>query len=200
MKIFNQIQRGKLQERLARGLGIQERSPAPTLAGDVQAVVLLEDLTRPTPFLQPRDRSCAGRVLTTAVVGETGLVTLSSNVGGSTIVRVRRLILGSGTAGRFNWGYADNIEATPELALFKDKRNEGIPAALLRSGTDPIDLVANKLGSVQMSTSTGTVQIDDMDIMLIPQVGGPIADVFAVQFETSNVAVTISIEWTEYDG
>lgn len=89
--LYNLIQRGELQQRLTRGLQINEKAPAQTLASDIQAVVLLEDLTKQTPFVQPLERRFFGGNQVPAVAAEFPAVVLQNPLGSGVVAVVQKL-------------------------------------------------------------------------------------------------------------
>jgi hypothetical protein len=136
---FNLIQRGELQERLVRGLVIKERSPAPSLEATVQAVVLLEDLTRQSPFIQPvekrwsRGRSFAG------VAAELSMYAIRNPAGSGIVTVVDSIIVSAGITQSFQVGR--NGTATLGLLgspLYIDRRNGVASAVQIFEGSDPL--------------------------------------------------------------
>lgn len=205
MRLFNQIQRGALQERLTRGLGINERSPAPTLASDVQPVVLLEDLTKQNPWQQPTERRWSSAFNVPAVVGELGIVTVSSPVGGRSIFVIDRISLVSAVAITVQWGWTPADEVAAEFARYADVRNAPDPlnnraGPLIRRGSDAVSPIDGVLGIVRISTTLVYQRLYGIDVVLSPRQTALSNDALAIVAQTVNTTFDISIDGREYLG
>lgn len=201
MRLFNQIQRGPLQERLTRGLGIQERSPAPTLAADVQPVVLLEDLTRQSPFAQPSNRRATFNFTQAAVAGEAGIFTISAPPPPSTAIYVvRRIMASASLASIIQWGFGESDEATAIVPRYYDARNGDRPGAVCRCGTDAVIPIDRPLGQRRVSTTLQAVEIDNLAIVILPRNAFAPSDVFTVANTVVNSELMVTIEFDEYIG
>lgn len=129
MTTYNLIQKGALQERLSRGLGIQERSPAPTLDAVVQPVVILEDLTKQTPFNQPNERRVWGANEFTAAAGEFQYVALHNPTANAVAV-LDFISMAGGSAQTYRGGFVPEATQAALLAsliqhsvVYADPRN-----------------------------------------------------------------------------
>jgi hypothetical protein len=93
----NRIQRGDLQQRLAQLLRIYgEPSPAPTLAPEMQAVVLVENLESQSLSINPTNRRYSSATdLAAGGAGNEAMFSLSNPAGSGIIARVDAMNLGS---------------------------------------------------------------------------------------------------------
>lgn len=194
---YNLIQRPDLQQRLTRGLSIVgEKSPARTLDPTVQAVVMLEDLTRGgTPFDQPVDRragTSSGPIA--AVAGEIALA-LVVNPANSGLVAVLDTISWWGDAtcefiiGRFqNTGIA--LVAPGD---YYDLRHGPNSPVEVWGGTNAASVVTAELARLKgNSTGAGYTWSNLPPIVLSP------GEAAGLEMVTANVRCGASFAWLEY--
>lgn len=194
---FNLIQRGDLQQRLARGLDlVGESSPARTLDPTVQAVVLLEDLTKQSIAVQPWELRLGGGNIQPAVAAEFAVVALVAPATSNTLLLVEAFSCSPGSTTRFSWGYGSIAGLAPvaNAAAFYDFRN-GVPAAAgvaqIWSGSDPASLITNRLGRLPSGTSTSPGEVETKGLVLLP--GIPLV----VEVELVNIESSVYFRWVE---
>lgn len=203
---YNLIQKGALQERLSRGLGIQERSPAPTLDAVVQPVVILEDLTQQSPFVQPVDRRVwCGRSFT-AAAGEFTYIALVNPAGSSCVAVLDFFSVTSAT----NFiAVAGHIVTPANLAaavasgilqscFYADPRNgvNGATAIQAWLGGD-VNPQAWMLQSMLFRWSTGAIETARFQPPMLPFVIPPGFGWMAAD-DTANHAQNYTLSWREY--
>lgn len=198
--VENQIQRGDLLQRLTRGLEIRGvRSPVFALDSNVSAVVLLEDLTRQSEFLAPKDRSAGVGTAVAAVAAEFGGAALLNPVDSGVIVIVDRCILSIAAAQAFNltqvpFGTITGTYAQPATPeQWMDQRNAGRPTAQLWTGADvaPISVAAGAIESQRIGSAGPWMFWDGPGIVLVPGRG------LVAECLTLNVAFNASFRWRE---
>jgi hypothetical protein len=194
MADFNTIQRAELQLRLSRGLSMNERAPAPTLASDVQAVVLLEDLTKQTPFASPVDRRFFGGAVVTAVAAEFSAVGIQ-NPASSGVVAVIRKVRFRGTANPITFGRLINALVTglalAPIAIPADSRLGPTSALVVLQGTSVIPLAPTPMFVLAMS-NTVTAPEHEPNVVLLP------GETFVMEGGTVNLPFDAFAEWVEY--
>ena len=187
MADFNLIQRGELQQRLVRGLEIKERAPAPNLAPEVVPVVLLEDLTRQTPFNQAIGRHAFGNTNVSAVVGEFGQSDLVNPVGSGVIAIVTGVTCD--TAGTYSVGrLTGNPAANPAGLGWMDNRNGPVPTIRHNFGADPINVIAQSFYRFLMTET----RWHELHHVLLP------GESVTIQISTANLNFVVTWNWTEY--
>jgi hypothetical protein len=194
MADFNTIQRGELQLRLSRGLSINERAPAPSLASDVQAVVLLEDLTKQTPFSSPVDRRFFGGSQVAAVAGEFSCVAIQ-NPATSGVVAVIRKVRIRGTAnpavcGRLLNAFVTGL-AVAAAGVPADSRLGPTSALTVLDGTSPALLAPNIMFVLALS-ATVTAPEHEPNVVILP------GESWIMEAGTVNLPFDAYAEWVEY--
>jgi hypothetical protein len=191
---FNLIQRGALQERLSRGLGIKERSPAPQLDSVVTPVVILDDLTRQSEFIAPTERRCVIGHRQVAVVGEFGCWAFSNPSNSGVVAVFDHLLVSTGTVDRFRWGRGQ----TTGLSLagvgdpsFADRRISGVPVVQLFAGTNGVTNVLQAYGDVENNFVYELGPGTRLVYVLAP------GDVLSVELTNLNIAGSITAGWYE---
>lgn len=194
MAEYNLIQRGELQQRLVQGLVIKERSPAPTLSPDVQAVVLLEDLTRQTPFNQPINRRLFSNARVAPVAG---LIPghFISNPAGSGVIALVETVFAATTTDSRRFGKLTGALPGPLGSIdWFDRRNN---PPLFAVGQGALFARANSsFAATQIATPLYTTinmaQPYDVNMILLP------GESFGVERETVNTQLDSTILWTEF--
>jgi len=97
--MIHEVRRVDLQQRLIRGLGLKESGAASTLAPQLQAVVILDDLRSQVAAIE--DRSCSGSMVgLTPTIGQFEQMQLFNPAGSNIIILVDLIRLyPSGTVG-----------------------------------------------------------------------------------------------------
>jgi len=196
---LNQIQRGDLQKRLTEGLEIiGERSPAPVLATEVMAVVILEDLTLQSIVRGPVGRHAAEGALQAAVVGEMSYFELFNPAGSGVIAVIDGVsITASSVSDHVNIGWGTGVTPGVRGASFwADRRNPGAPTVLFGIGTDPAPQVSQPL-AVERSGVNGGREVYPTFARAKPVLSA--GESFAVQGQTANLGLAVSFSWVEYD-
>lgn len=194
---YNLIQRADLQQRLARGLDIVgESSPARTLDPTVQAVVMLEDLTKQgSPSLQPVDRRALGCFPQAAVAGELSAVVLVNPASSGLVVVVDGIMLSTSVAstdigiGRYaTAGYA--LQTTGRYA---DTRNGGDSPIQIWGGSDAVSSVQQEFARVRVGSSgAGQSQFHVPHVVLLP------GESFGCEHQAANASLSVGFTWLEY--
>lgn len=144
MTQFNLIQNGELQTRLAKGLQISERTPAPVLSSEIQAIVVLEDLSHrnlasveESPAIYSAFFGIAG------VVGNYSLGTVSVPVGSSFVLRILEgwSTVTINVQHAFGWMDPAFIPAGAISPRPHDLRNISLPVPVVRFGTDAVSRI-----------------------------------------------------------
>lgn len=190
---FNQIQRADLQQRLMRGLGIQERSPAPVLSPDVQAVVLLEDFTTQSPYVAPTGRHACAFGQVAAVAAQFTQFELINPTGTGVVGVGKKLIFSTNASALMAWGF--RIDGAPDLVSsttrqWTDQRLGGFPTLTVKYSARAA-IEAFNLGIARCS-SVDALQIQLPDVVLEP------GRVLRCQCLSLNVPLDFSIEWEEW--
>lgn len=191
------IQTGNVAEKLVAAFGLKGRSIAPSLGDVVHPVAIVDDQANPSWWSQQIQRTCFVRIALGAIAGENGELALTIPAAVGVLARINWVCVDAFVAARFNYGYTTFLDSTVEVPFFADRRIPGIPAALIRSGTDAVDQVQNKLGVLH---AAGNVQqtSPDLGVIIQPVQGGGFADNFIVQCELVNTACVLGLCWTEY--
>lgn len=190
---FNQIQRADLQQRLMRGLGIQERSPAPVLAPDVQAVVLLEDFTTQSPYVAPTGRHACAAGQVSAVAAQFCQFELINPAGTGVVGVAKKIYFSTNASALMSWGFrvpgeADLVSTTTRL--WTDQRLGGFPTLQVRySARNTIGAFA--LG-IARASATDALVVELPDVVLEP------GQVLRCQCLSLNVPVDFTLEWEEW--
>jgi hypothetical protein len=191
---FNTIQRGELQQRLSRGLGINERAPAASLASDVQAVVLLEDLTKQTPFVSPVDRRFFGGSVAPPVAAEFSVIAIQ-NPTGSGVVAVIRKVRFRGTANPITFGRLVNAVVTgtalAAAPVPADSRLGPTSALQARVGSNAIPLAPTPMFVLAMS-NTVTAPEHEPNVVILP------GESWIMEGGTVNLPCDAFAEWVEF--
>lgn len=199
---YNSIQRGELQQRLTRGLLINEKSPAPTLDPTVQACVILEDLSKQNPSQSPADRRCGGgEIIGAGGAGLFGQVSLLNPLGSNTIMVVEAFTARVNGTLPCIWGFSSAVIGAPAARGFFYDPRYGIPGsifptALIYQGTTAAPTIgigtAGIMGRLSTGTTTTQGQIDLGGVVLIPGIA------FAVSTEVANAEFSAHFRWVEY--
>ena len=194
---FNLIQRPDLQQRLTRGLDIVgEKSPARTLDPTVQAVVLLEDLTRGgTPFDQPVDRragTSSGPVA--AVVGEIALMLCVNPANSGLVVVLDTMGVFADATMEFIVGRFQNTGiALVAPGDYYDLRHGPNSPVEVWAGTNAVSVVTAELGRFKgNSTGAGYQYTNLPPIVLSP------GEAAGIEMVTANIRCGASFAWLEY--
>jgi len=180
MPEFNLVQRGELQDRLVRGLIIKERAPAPTLAPEIVPTVLLEDLTRQTPFQQAVARDAFANQNVPAVVAEFAQSDILNPAGSGVIALITQIAVD--TNGTYSVGRLTGTAATTAAGVgWMDNRNGPVPTLRHFVGSDPINVVAqpffrflaphtilHSLHHILLPGETITIQIATANLNFVP--------------------------------
>lgn len=192
MAQFNLIQRPDLNDRLVRALGIRERAPAPNLSPEVQAVILLEDLTTSSPFQRSLMRECAGIGTAGPVAGQYSAIVVSNPAGSGSVIRIDSITAWASAATRLQVGpWTQAIPAGSLSRYFLDPRFDGVPTGALRNGTNAV-LGISALRSWSFAAANTAVELKSLGIIVPP---GYMAG-FAL--ETQNLMLSGSMQWTEF--
>lgn len=195
---YNQILRGELQQRLARGLEIKDKSPARTLDPTVQAVVLLEDLTKQSITTAPLERRCGGGEVIGAGVGFLGIVTLFNPAAAKQIVVVEEITFRVNGTGAVRWGLTTGVINEPEVnrPFFYDWRNGAPPieptSQLFAGAVAAADSISWIVGRLAQGSTTSPGLVPINGLVLLPGVG------FQVAAETANLEFSVFFRWLEY--
>lgn len=205
----NYIQRGELIQRLVKGLEIKGvGSPTLQLDNVVSPMVLLEDLTRQSPFRQVVERRAGCFQSEPALAGELSGVALVNPATSGIIAIVDWAhatdIQAGGTT--FLCGLTgSNIPATytqlPNLGGWYDHRNAAPPnfqniALQVWSGTNAVSLIGAQfaLWHIRISAASGWISSPEQTrgVVILP------GDNFIVENQTANHPAEVSLSWIEY--
>lgn len=198
MPTENLIQRGDLAQRLTRGLEIKgQRSPVLTLDNIVAPVVLLEDLTTQTEFKGPKDRRAAFGFIVAAVAGELSGAALVNPLGSGVIIVLERITVATGTAVNISVTETAHAAAAATWApisgagIWLDRRNDGLPSALVLAGTDIGGVVGSAGYEYQRIGSAGPYPIFDSPIVIRED------RCVAVEAQSVNLGINFGFRWRE---
>lgn len=195
MATFNQIQRPDLLQRLTKRLGLNERAPVSTLQPELQAVVLLEDLSTQSPFVQPTGRLASATGLATAVVGQFSQFELENPAGSGIVAVVRRIMFDVNPAGTLDYGFRDpgggNLVSSTTRAWW-DQRLGGLPTCVPRYGANAVNFVNPRLGWFAKQSGLETSIIPGLEIVVDQ------GRVFRASLRMTGVQLDFTVEWQEF--
>lgn len=192
MPQYNLIQRPDLNDRLVRSLGIRERAPAPSLSPEVQAVILLEDLTTSSPFERSLMRECGGFITAGPVAGQYSGIAINNPAGSGCVIRFDRAQVWAAAASRIDIGpWAQAVPAGTGSRYFMDPRFGGQPTGQLRNGTSIVTPVNPVTGWYEVAANT-PVDLDRLGIIIPP---GYMA---GISLATVNVMLSACLRWVEF--
>lgn len=192
------IQRGDLQSRIARGMGMQDRSPAPEFSRELQGVVLVDDLTRPNLGKDPTSRTSWVRLSPPPVGAALSIVSIAVPSDARLVLRVDQIIFAAGAALTLYVGFGTQEQVTQFLPAFADQRNGAQASYLAKYGSNAADLVALGLFSVQGSVNNPTLIVNDPGLVLAPlSADASVQDVLLIEGLTVNTGFTVSLKCTE---
>ncbi len=192
----NLIQRGEIQSRLVRGLGIRERSPAPHLAGEISPVVLVEDLSRISPLNPPSDhRPCIVAQATTPAAGQFITLQLRNPTGSGVVLSVMNVIWASTTNDQIRAGFLSGVLSTagPSPA-FRDRRlSTALPAT--RTFSQSFAAAGNTGGEflLDMFCLASTPYSYSLGGILVPENAS-----VAIESMSANAGLRVSWLWDEW--
>lgn len=195
----NLIQRGDLQERLAKVLRIYgETSPAPTLAPEVQAVVILEELTSQSLAINPISKRYTGSVdLAAGGAGFLANAKLDNPAASGVIIRVDSVRVGSILAQTVQIGRTDQaiavVGALPEIS--HDTRGPGAAGTYTAQAINAVNCVQFAFSIEQIAANTSRdcyPTFDRNGVILVPGEG------FGINGLTANQQLRVSVTWTEF--
>lgn len=198
---YNAIQRGELQQRLTRGLLINEKSPAPTLDPTVQACVILEDLTKQNPSQAPAERRCGGGEVVGLVAAQVGEVAIVNPIGSGIVIVLESFTARTNGTGPHRYGFctAGIAGLVPvQRGCFYDPRYgipngaAGRPIGALFAGTVGADHITEIIGRIGQGSTTNPGVTPLFGVVLIPN------SIFAVAAETSAQEFSAFFRWVEY--
>ena len=179
---LNAINETDVQQSLTRAFGLRDRVPCPTLAPELQAVVLAADLTSSPPFDKKR---------------VAGVGTSLTSGGGSAAVVQWRNPAGSGVIARLSWLSVSSLVGQDVFATIGPiiAGAQIAPAVWLNTslpGVPACDLAAGSPRAVQAFWRVnfalqGYPGAYPNPIILTPG--------FSVQFETIQLGQTIQLSW-----
>jgi hypothetical protein len=198
MTDVNRIQRGDLQQRIASVLRIYgEPSPAPTLAPEMQAVVVVEDLESQSLALNPINKRYSTSLDQAAGgAGTFNYWTLFNPLDSGVIARVDSLRVGSLLAQTVRIGRPDPLNL-PGGTLAENPHDSRGPGAATRStaSTPGSNFILEEL-SIEMIPANTTKDCfptwDRHGIILVPGQG------FGLFGVTANQLLRVSSSWTEF--
>jgi len=190
----NTIQVPDLGRKLVTRYGLREKSPTPTLAPEVQAVVLVDDLTAESDLIRPRIRPVSGRL---AVTGATTPVVLGlqNPIGSGIIIHTQFATLdaiGAGIRGNFFFNTVA-AGATIGTQVYRNGLFVGNPpAGRMIGGTTAI--AGGTIFARGAAPSTVSA-VYPLDFVLAP---GQV-----IQWQSESVTLTVPVDcgfvWTEED-
>lgn len=194
MAQFNLIQRPDLNDRLVRALGIRERAPAATLSPEVVPIVLLEDLSKHSPYERSLQRVAGAFGVHASSGGQQPCIQLKNPAASGTVLMLERVcVSGLTIAGRFiiGQGAPSMTDLVGTLSKFwKDSRFDGNPVGDARNGQKAVSPVLTIFGCVLALNQF--LVIDNLELVIPPG-----KSVFA-QLQVANAQFEASMEWSEY--
>lgn len=176
-----------------RGLIIRERSPAPVLAPEVQAVVTLEDLTKQSVFLQPIERRSGFALNQPAVVAEVGIIAIQNPALSGAVVVVDGLFLQSPNSEmRIGFGSVTGLAPVVATLDWFDNRLTGLPVATFQQGTNIPPQLVNWL-TEHRPVSGHTEQVLPGKLIVVNPGQNLLVECLVV-----NVAIRVAFTWIEY--
>lgn len=194
---YNLIQRPDLQQRLSRGLDIVgESSPARTLDPTVQAVVLLEDLTKQgSPFVQPVDRRGLACFPLAADAANRSLVLIRNPTDSGLVVVVDGLMI-STSQGSSDIGigrYSPALAVIASNGAYADTRNGVQSPVQVMTANPAATQVLVEMARVRVGTSgAGQSQFHIPSVVCLP------GETFGIESTVINAALSGSFSWLEY--
>jgi len=124
------IQTPDTQTRLSKRFGIRERVTAPTLAPELQPVVIVDDVFNVPDYASTTRRACIGRKSVAANVGQVGSVWLRNPLGSGVLAIVKRMWCSTQANGQEMIGILDSTGlpgAAAQTTRFINVRIAGLP-------------------------------------------------------------------------
>ncbi|MHC4067050.1 MAG: hypothetical protein ACYSUI_21445 [Planctomycetota bacterium] len=191
---MNDIQVGRYSELLHKLLGITEGSPAPSLAPELLATLVLET-DRPEWGYLGGERLCWGQVTPTPAVGARSLVQLHNNHISDLLIVVDGLELSTGANLTFVVGHLDTLASGGGVTVgttgFRDGRYARGVAASGRVYSDEGAALALDRELYNVRVLANTSRFIPLSVVLPPGTG------FAALTFTTNQAFTGSFLWRE---
>lgn len=185
----NLIQRGDLVQRLLRGLEIRPRSF--TLEDSVVPIVVLEDLTRSSQWLESKDPGWFWSGIGPAVVGEIATIGVANNDDSTEIVVVERAWFHAGVTSDAYLITATSAASgaatlSTEFCVWADTRKTGHPAMTAEYGTSPAGVAPTEILARARFMSGGSMA---ETLWMTPVVLGPGMGLY-LQPTVANAAIT----------
>lgn len=184
---LNAINDADVQQSLTRAFGLRDRVPVPTLAPELQAVVLAADLTISPPF--DRKRIAAGATTLTSGGASAAFVQLRNPATSGVVARVTEIWSSSTVAQEFVYTIAPiTAGAVVASGTWINSALPGIPACELAAGA----AVARPVFWRQNIPLQGLPVRYNNPIILTPG--------FSIMVETIALAATIQVSfgWEEF--
>jgi hypothetical protein len=188
------IQSANIGQRLIQALGIRGRTQAPTLAPDVQPVILVEDLTDQNWYSQLVDRAAGGSNLIAPTAGQYATLQLYNPATSGVVAIVDWVAAMTPSSASLLYFYLSQTEqanASP-TSVFTDtaKLQTATPSCRMRSG----DTVAAQFGfqlGIMYSSTTNVPREMEPKVILAPGWG------FGVALQAASVNLLASFRWRE---
>jgi hypothetical protein len=154
--------------------------------------VLLEDLTRQSPFTQPVERRWTVAANIGAIAAEFSMLAMT-NLGGQAVVTVVDSILVSvGTSIEFAVGRGTGVGLQPlSAALYMDSRNGSLSPTLFVTGTNPATNLT-EAPSVLRRVAVTEELLPKTALVIVP------GEVWVVEARTVFIAATITVSGRDY--
>ena len=197
------IQDPEFNTRLVKRFGLRERVSAPTLAPEIQPVVLVDDVFNVPDYAATQRRRCAGSASFATTVSELGFVELFNPATSSVLVLPRRVSLADGlgsqaiydlriVTGQITLGPGGSRSG--ETELFANRQIPGVPQAQLARGNADDFGGTLRIATVATDSAGSTLWVDLMGYVIVPNSS------FLVQAQNSVIrTMHVSLEWDEVE-